>query len=174
MNSADRPQPRHPLGRLFVWLSWLLLLGLLTWQFEQWLSDRRNPNRALAYSGHGNHEVVLQRNRNGQYIALGRINGEVVELLLDTGASDVSIPQSVADRLQLERGQPRRYQTANGMITAWATQLDEVALGDLRLYNVNASINPHMAGETILLGMSFLRRLEFHQRGDSLTLRPHS
>jgi aspartyl protease family protein len=91
--------------------------------------------------------------------------------MLDTGATDVSIPAEIAGRVGLERGRVVHYRTANGTVPAWQTQLDEVRLGPLRLGPVDASINPHMQGEAILLGMSFLRHLDFSQQGNTLTLR---
>ena len=36
---------------------------------------------------------------------------------------------------------------------------------------MRASINPHMQGEEVLLGMSFLRHLELVQRDRELTVR---
>jgi len=39
------------------------------------------------------------------------------------------------------------------------------------LYDVQAGINPHMKGEEILLGMSFLRNLSITQENNTLTIR---
>ena len=47
----------------------------------------------------------------------------------------------------------------------------ELQIGDILLTGVRASINPAMTGNTVLLGMSALRHVEFTQRGDQLTLR---
>jgi aspartyl protease family protein len=65
-------------------------------------------------------------------------------------------------------------QTANGMVETWTTRLDTLDLGGLVAHNVRASVLPNMPGDEILLGMSYLKRLELLQRGDTLTLRPHS
>ena len=46
-------------------------------------------------------------------------------------------------------------------------------LGELSVDNVRANINPGMRGNEILLGMSFLKQLEFTQRGDTLTIRQY-
>lgn len=152
--------------------AWLLLLALLTLFFNNYLEKQRNPNRHLAgVAVDSDAVVVLKRNRQGHYVASGSINGTPVEFMLDTGATDVSIPAVIAGRLGLERGRAVHYRTANGTIAAWQTQLDEVRLGPLRLGPVDASINPHMQGEAILLGMSFLRHLDFSQQGNTLTLR---
>lgn len=153
-------------------VGWLVALGLLTLWFNDWLEEERNPNRHLATIGEVDGEALLTRNRYGQYLATGLINGEAVEFLVDTGASDVSIPVAVAERLALVRGRPALYQTANGSITAWQTRIDRLQLGGVYRENVRGSINPAMTGETVLLGMSFLKHLELIQRGDTLIIRP--
>ena len=96
--------------------------------------------------------------------------GKKVDFLVDTGASDVSIPASVANGLGLVRGTPFYVHTANGTITVYRTRLDSVTLGSIRLENLNGSINPNMGGDSVLLGMEFLKRLDFTQSGKELTL----
>lgn len=154
--------------------AWVLALGLLTLFFKNWLDDERNPNRQVLsrVTSDGATEVVLQRNRYGHYVASGRINGEPVEFMVDTGASDVAVPGSLAMQLGLKRGAPMRYQTANGSVTGFQTHIDRLELGDLVLRDVPASINPGYDDNDVLLGMSVLKRLEFTQRGDTLILRP--
>ena len=174
MSEQEQNTPLR-IGRGMLVLGWALGIGLLALLFSGVLAQQHNPNRQLGtvLSEDGAREVVLQRNRAGHYLATGHINGQRVEFLLDTGASDVSIPAELARRLGLHPGRPRLYHTANGQITAYDTRLDELALGGIALREVRASINPHMDGETILLGMSFLRHLEFTQRGDSLIIRQY-
>ena len=159
------------IGKGMIIAAWVLLLLLLTWFFNDRLDAQRNPNRQLASATTGTvPEVRLERNRFGHYVASGTINGQPVEFMLDTGATDVSIPAAVADSIGLERGRRAYYQTANGMIAAWQTTLDEIQLGPLRLGPVTASINPNNADTAVLLGMSFLRQLDFSQQGNTLTL----
>lgn len=166
-------QTQQRLGQAMIYLAWLLLLGLLTLFFDQWLERRENPNQGLAsyISEAGVREVVLKRNWNGHYIAPGRINGYPVQLLLDTGASDVNIPAELAERMGLKYGAPLRARTANGVITVYRTVLEQVELGDIVLRQVRASINPHKHDDVVLLGMSFMKDLEITQRGNLLTLR---
>jgi aspartyl protease family protein len=174
MNPADKQdrQAQH-IGKGMIIAAWILLLVLLTWFFNDRLEQQRNPNRQMSSTtaGDENTGVELQRNRYGHYVANGTINGEPVEFMLDTGATDVSIPASIADRLGLQRGRRVTYQTANGTISAWQTVADEIRLGPLRLGPVRASINPHVKGESVLLGMSFLKQLDFKQQGNTLTLK---
>lgn len=161
------------MGGTMIAAMWLLLLGLLTLGFQQFNRDadnlNRNPQQRLAQDG--SHEVVLQRSRNGHYLADGAINGQRVRFLLDTGATDISIPARVADRLGLQRGPAMTYQTAAGPVQSYLARLDSISLGAITLHNVRASINPNVHDSEVLLGMSFLKHIEFTQRGDTLTLR---
>lgn len=159
-------------GKIMVGAMWLLLLGLLTLFFNDFLDKQHNPNQQIAsMQRDGQQAIVLQRNKYGHYVASGMINQQAVVFMLDTGATDISIPENVAIRLGLERGRAVTYQTANGPATNYATRLDSVSLGNITLYNLSASINPNVDHEDILLGMSFLKHIEFSQKGNSLTLR---
>lgn len=174
MPDPDRT-PRAPgqgMGKGMMYAAWLVALGLLTWSFQGWLEEQDNPNRRVESNvSNAAIEVVLQRNRHGHYQATGQINGEQVEFLLDTGATTVAVPVRMAERLSLSQGPAITITTANGTATAYLTRLDEVRLGDITLRDVAATITPSMEGDGVLLGMSFLKQLEFAQRGDTLTLR---
>lgn len=163
------------LGLIMVAAAWLVLLGMLAMAFGHYLDRQQHPNRHAAgqVTEDGAREITLRANRSGHYVAEGRINGENVTFMLDTGATDISIPHTLAERLRLERGREVSYQTANGTITGFATSLDRVALGPIELHDVRGSINPNMSGDQILLGMSFLGALEFSHRDGRLTLRQH-
>jgi aspartyl protease family protein len=153
-------------------LASVLAIALLTALFHDAIEQQRNPNESPQTVGtdDGRLSVVLERNRNGHYVFDGFVNGVAVEFLLDTGATDVSVPESVANRLRLARGARQRAVTANGITTAFATMIDRLAVGGLEETNIRASIVPNLPGEQILLGMSFLKRLDFSQRGDTLIL----
>ncbi|MCW9024061.1 MAG: TIGR02281 family clan AA aspartic protease [Gammaproteobacteria bacterium] len=169
----DEHQEQKRIGKSMLIGMWVLLLGLLTLLFGELLEKQYNPNQQLSSQQNqsGKSEVVLQRNKFGHYVANGKINGEEVTFMLDTGATDISIPEPIALRLGLERGRSAVYQTAKGPATVYTTQLDHVSLGNIQLQKVRATINPHMNGEEILLGMSFLKHLDFEQKGNTLTLK---
>lgn len=114
--------------------------------------------------------LILSPDAQGHYAARGRVNGVPVELLIDTGASLVTVPPALAERLGLTQGKPIQIQTATGEITAYETQLDSVQVGNLELRGVHGAINPQGQGEQVLLGMSFLRRLDFQQNELGLVL----
>ncbi len=161
-------------GRFMMLAAWLGGLFLLTLLFQDVLESRINPNREpqVRVGAEGRTEVVLERNAQGHYVASGTINGHPATFLLDTGATDVAIPEVLAERLRLQRRGGGISQTANGPVAVWQTLLDEVTLGSIRLNRVRASIVPSMpAGSQVLLGMSFLKRLEFTQKDRRLVLR---
>lgn len=155
-----------------LYIAWLLALGLLTWGFSGWLDQARNPNQhPVSVATDTAREVRLQRNRYGHYNASGRINGQAVEFMLDTGATAVAVPGELAQRLGLSRGPAVEIHTANGRATAYATRLDTLQLGGIEMHQVRAFISPSMSGDEVLLGMSVLKHLDFSQQGDTLTLR---
>jgi aspartyl protease family protein len=173
MSVPDQSQQR--IGKIMIYLAWVLAIGVLTWLFDGVLERWDNPNRDLRTEtgGSGMREVVLQRSRSGHYVAPGTINGYPVLFLLDTGATTVSIPASVAENIHLPRGPKQLTRTANGVIEVISTVADEIALGPLVLQDVSANINPYMHGDEVLLGMSFMRHMELIQRGDQLTIRQY-
>ena len=173
MNGPVRPISGG-LGKVMIYVAWILVLGILVLFFQNILDRRHNPNQTLvSYNdASGRPTVVLKQNRAGHYLGNGTINGHPVEFLVDTGATDIAIPIELADRLGLRPGMPRQYQTANGLVTAYATWIEELTIGPIAIRNVRASLNPGMGSMDILLGMSLLKELEFTQRGDTLTLTP--
>jgi aspartyl protease family protein len=156
-------------------LFWIALLALLSVYFSDLLERQRNPNRDVTsqVTDSGVREVQLKRNRQGHYVTAGTINGEAVVFLLDTGATGVAIPAAIAERLSLPRGRSFITNTANGRSKSYQTRLAEVGIGDIRLHNVEAAIAPGLEMREVLLGMSFLKHIEFTQRGNVLTLRQY-
>lgn len=153
---------------------WLLVLGALTYTFASWEEKQYNPNQDLSGEQfQGARQVILERNRFNHYVASGLINGTPVTFMLDTGATAVVVPANLASKLRLKAGRPHIANTANGQVEVCATRIDTLELGVIKLHDINASINPGMSGEEILLGMSALKQIEFSQRGKMLTLKQH-
>jgi aspartyl protease family protein len=171
-NPGDQAKYPQKLGGTMTLLAWIVLLGMLTLVFGDYLDRQTNPNPVIAsQEGAGGTEVILYQNRGGHYIATATINGGPVEVMLDTGATDVSVPAGIADRLGLARGPQMEVGTANGTIHVYATLIDSIQLGELALHGIRANINPYMDDDFVLLGMSFLKRIEFSQRQGQLILR---
>ncbi|WP_456379378.1 retropepsin-like aspartic protease family protein [Thiolapillus sp.] len=166
--------PGQGLGKGMIFGAWILLLLLLTLFFGQVLEKRENPNSSPggSVSSQGMREVVLERNAQGHYVASGMINGYPVVFLLDTGATDVAVSEALANKLGLEKQGGAFSHTANGVVAVWQTVLDRVTLGVIEMDNVRATILPRLKPDNqVLLGMSFLKKLEMIQRDGVLTLR---
>ena len=145
---------------------------MLVWFFEDQLQQQFNPNSQVqSHVDNGQVTVLLEQNRMGHYVAQGKVNGQPVTFLLDTGATLVAVPENLAAELGLRKGRQGMSQTANGRVITYRTEIDRLELGEIQLTNVAASITPGMDGDVILLGMSALKEFELTQKGDTLTLR---
>lgn len=170
MTSENKEQQK--LGNKFIFVMWVSIMIMVFYLFDNLLVSDHNPNQQVNFQKIGQQNIVtLKRNRYGQYVTHGKINNHPVTFLVDTGASDISIPDKLAKKLNLKYGPKREYSTANGNIFASITTLKSVSIGNIKLQNVHASISPDPGIEDVLLGMSFLKYIEFTQRGDTLILR---
>jgi aspartyl protease family protein len=164
--------PGKRAGRVFMVLAWCAALFLATRFFGQWEVRQQNPNIVVSSEqGEGFIEVKLASNNQGHFVASGQINGQPVDFMLDTGATDVSIPAEMAERLKLEKGFGVTLSTANGRTQGYRTRIDRLQLGDIVLRDVRALVVPGLDGKQVLLGMSALNQLEFTQRGGTMLLR---
>jgi aspartyl protease family protein len=173
MDDTPPEDQNKQIGKGMIIIAWVLIFGMLIWFFGVLEKNKRNPNQNVStqvLSG-GEKEVVLESGSFGHYVATGKINNTEVTFLVDTGASYVSVPEGVANKVGLKKGAEMLVSTANGTISVYATTLDEVSIGDIKLYDIKADINPHMESDEILLGMSFLRDLSIFHKGDQLTIR---
>ena len=114
--------------------------------------------------------ITITRSRDGHYWVNGKINGQSVRMVLDTGATNISISTKEADRLGLryKNGKLHRYQTANGTVSGYQITLNSVSIQGLEENNIEASVIP--SDHPILLGMSFLKRVNMREKGNLLYL----
>ena len=160
------------LGMMFTAAGWILGFLLLALVFAKILDYQNNPNQSVATLQTGDfQEIVLQRSRNGHYVFNGEINRKKVTFLVDTGATMTAIPARLQQTLGLRAGPATSVSTANGVTTAYLTRLEQMALGDIELYDVNASIVQGMDVDEVLLGMNVLKHFELVQRDGQLIIR---
>lgn len=140
------------------------------------VDGRRETLRLGEHAIHvkGGQEAVrlqLQADSQGHFVSRGRINGIEVNLLVDTGATFVSLGRSDAKRIGLDytKGERGLTATANGTVPVWRMRLDTVELGGMTMHNVDASVHESEL-PLVLLGMSFLNRTQWQRDGDKLIL----
>lgn len=152
-------------------IAWLLIIGGLYWFFSVWNAQQTNPNPAHVLSQQRG-DLTLERNREGHYLADGEINGKPVTFLLDTGATWVALSTGLARELALQRGAAVTLRTANGNTVGYQTRLATISVGPIVLRDVAALITDGIEDDTVLLGMSFLKRVELIQRDGRMIIRP--
>ena len=118
-----------------------------------------------------NNTLRLSADTVGQFWAMGQINGKSVRFLVDTGATSVALPASAARNMGIDftKGQRGSAATAGGVVPAWRVSLDAVTIGEITLYQIEASVF-ESGLDVALLGMSFLNRLEMKRDGAQMTL----
>ncbi|HSH92102.1 MAG TPA: TIGR02281 family clan AA aspartic protease [Ramlibacter sp.] len=86
--------------------------------------------------------IVLTVDRGGHFFSQGSINGQAVNFMVDTGATSVSIGVPDAERLGInyKAGELGRSSTANGVINTWRVKLKSVRIGDVEVFDVDASV----------------------------------
>ena len=116
--------------------------------------------------------VVLTPDRNGHFVSSGTINGASVRFLVDTGATMVAMNVDEARRAGVNylAGERGLSQTANGVTPIYKVKLAQVTLGDITLRDIDGVVQENSALPVVLLGMSFLGKLDMRRDGDSLTL----
>jgi len=121
-------------------------------------------------------EVKIWADNSGSYHTAGAINGQIVNFLVDTGATSIAMNEYVARRLGIDfryKGIPINAVTASGVTTAYQIQLDTVKIGEILLQNVEAAVLEGGYPTNVLLGMSFLSKVEL-ERSQNLMILKHT
>jgi aspartyl protease family protein len=111
--------------------------------------------------------LVYPANEQGHVIVEAVVNGASMRLLVDTGASLVTLTPDDARAADISRGQlafNQRVSTANGVARMARVTLREVRIGQLSVYDVPAAVLENL--NISLLGMSFLARLQSYEMRD--------
>ncbi|MFO7603945.1 MAG: TIGR02281 family clan AA aspartic protease [Gammaproteobacteria bacterium] len=112
--------------------------------------------------------------QHGMYSVAGSVNKQPVSFLVDTGATWVAMNSATARRLGIDFryvGTPGWANTANGPVKTYKVKLDSVRVGEIELTQVEGAVLEGGSPQDILLGMSFLNRVEMQREGELLVLR---
>ncbi|WP_417692834.1 retropepsin-like aspartic protease family protein [Roseibium sp.] len=124
--------------------------------------------------GAGSFIQRIPRQENGHYVAEASLNGRRFLMLVDTGASQVVLPEAVARQAGINL-QSFAFKipvtTANGVVHGAATVVRDMKIGRIRLRDVDTLVLKDDALKTPLLGMSALNQLQrFDFSNDTLLL----
>ena len=111
---------------------------------------------------------------NGMYSTVGFINGHQVDFLVDTGATWIAMNANQARILGINFryiGKLGSVSTANGIVPIYRVTLDKVRVGEIELTNVAAGVLVGRSPHKVLLGNSFLNRVEMQRQGQVMFLK---
>lgn len=125
------------------------------------------------FASKGKGSVTLYAESNGHYYVDGVVNGVSVRFMVDTGATIIGMNSIQANRIGIDYrkvGRPGFVGTAGGTVPTYYVKLNSVTIGDITLYNVDASIIEGSSPREALLGMSFLGHLNMKRDSDKMEL----
>jgi aspartyl protease family protein len=179
---AGRHTTSQSLRNLLIWL--VIIMALATAYIyrrdAQQVGDRLMaglvPGHALVVTtSKGGQEVILHKLLNGHFEAQVMINGQPIDMLVDTGASAIALSQRDAERVGIipeNLTYSMTVITANGRARAAPVELGSVAIGPILRRDVEATVAEDGKLDQSLLGMSFLETLgSMQMQTDELRLR---
>ena len=152
--------------------SWAVIFAVVIIAAGLWEDIRRHdlPRQSVIAS---EGRIVVPRSRDGHYYLTLRINDTPVRFVVDTGASDIVLSHSDAERVGLDLADLAyvgRARTANGEVRTAPVRLDTIEAGSIADRNVPAWVNSGDMDDS-LLGMSYLQRWDSIEiRGGELVL----
>ncbi|MBY5339316.1 TIGR02281 family clan AA aspartic protease [Rhizobium leguminosarum bv. viciae] len=179
---ASRRSVGETMRQMMIWL--VIILALVTvYLYRQEALGVGNrllaglvPGRAVVVTtSEGGREIILYKLLNGHFQADVAVNGQTVEMLVDTGASMVALSREDAERIGIDLSRltySMTIMTANGRGRAAPVTLDQIAIGPIIRNNVAASVAEDGRLDQSLLGMSFLETLgSLQMQTDELRMR---
>lgn len=119
-------------------------------------------------------EAKILPSNSGMYLTIGFINGQPVNFLVDTGATWIAMNVHQARRLGINYryiGKRASVSTANGIVPVYRVKLNKVRVGEIELTNVEAGVLEGNSPTQVLLGNSFLNRVEMKRQGQVMLLK---
>jgi len=166
------PSPINTLRRytLALLAFWLAAAGILYAGFSWWEARQRAALRPYTESGN---QLVIPRQKNGHFYVDGEVNHQPVHFLVDTGASTVTVTESLARAAGLPQGSRITVSTAGGMRQAHKVNGVPVKIGPLVYNDTTVTVGLRMdADNDALLGQSFLRHFDIEIGANRMVLRP--
>ncbi len=169
--SMSKPtlQQTTRLGALAITAVWLAVAAVLYLVFDRIEQNRQASLKPYALSSG---DLVIPRQRDGQFHVEGEDNRQPVTILVDPGASHVSVSQALAQQAGLPSGQDITLHTANGQRPGQLVRNVPVRAGHLVLNDAGVTVGLNgLRPEQALLGQNFLKHFDVEIRRDEMILR---
>ncbi len=164
-------QNRKNLGKMaqqaMIWA--LIFVGMIA-SYGLWTDIQRDlaPRQSVLSTG----QVEVPRMFDGHFYLTARLNGEPVEFVVDTGATDVVLTKDDARRVGIDP-EALTYtgtaMTANGVVRTARATIERITLGEIEDRNLEVWINEG-AMDRSLLGMAYLRRFSRIEIADDMLI----
>ncbi len=158
---------------LIIFLCCACVFFSVTMFFSYVLEEKKSSNH-LSKSSIQAKTLIIQKNRGNQYVVEGYINDEKVVFLVDTGATEVTIPITFAQRIGVPDLEKTTVTTASGKITGYQTKIARLEIGNFLFENISAVVVPNTSVSDdvlVLLGMNVLQELEIMLSKGKMTLK---
>jgi aspartyl protease family protein len=155
----------------------ILVAGMIVPQFARQMYTPRAPQNLMAArqatplqpASSNPDSVTVTPDPMGHFRIEGRVDGQYLQFVVDTGASVVALTAEDAATLGIHPAQidfRALVKTANGTVRAAPIQLNMIEVGNLMVRDVAAMVLPEGALSDNLLGLSFLSRLRRFEYAD--------
>jgi clan AA aspartic protease (TIGR02281 family) len=116
--------------------------------------------------------LVLDHGSGGHYYLDSEVNGIPVKFVVDTGASVVSLPSSVASAANIACNSEKiTLETANGSVLACTAVIAKLKFGSFLIKDVAAAIIPNLRQP--LFGMNILKQFNITQNDNKMKITEH-
>lgn len=149
----------------FLKFKWLTLVFCLFFTCLSFSASKDINNRQLINQVHG---VSIRSDASGHYSGTVLINNIPMPFLIDTGATKIAVPASMAYAARLPLGKATQASTANGLAAQRLTHINSFKIGNIEIRNIEASVMSNL--DEVLVGMNFLKLFRITQDSNVLTL----
>lgn len=112
--------------------------------------------------------VVLTADKQGHFRGTVLINNIPMPFLIDTGATNTSIPVAMANQAKLPIGEIGQTTTANGKAAMLSTQIESLKIGNAEIRNSKANMLYNL--DEVLIGMNTLKFFSISIKNNTMTM----
>ena len=163
------------MNQIFIMAAVVLGCALAAPKLVTFYESNNSENvNSVSIRSTGSRTATGYRNAGGQFDFNSSMNGIHVNVLVDTGASSVTINRSTARRIGINVSDSdfnNFANTANGRTSYASAVIKEIRINGILIRNVPAAVLKDTSLDHALLGMSFLNKLKkFEFKGNQLKL----
>lgn len=133
---------------------------------SSWAAKEKLPDKEPERKTH--RELIIKQSGNGHYFLEGAVNNKALSFVIDTGASIVSLPSTIALDAGISCKDQIVLETANGSTGACTTTIQKLKFGPFVVKDALATIVPNLSQP--LLGMNILQHFNMAQANGEMRI----